>query len=132
MVTYKQLARYLKKYHKHFISIKKNYLIIIFPNLNYHITVFKDQWDDYQKVTDLPYHLFHISSNNVDNRCSSYFWVNKYNLHIKNIPKNYFKYNQPDYSFYGSTRNMCSSNSIKHMLQVFQKILKVVNKKNYL
>ncbi|MEM3062449.1 MAG: hypothetical protein QW303_02735 [Nitrososphaerota archaeon] len=131
MVTYEQLARYLKNYYKHFTTIKKNYFIIMFPNLNYHITVFRDQWDDYQKITGMPYHLFHISSNRENNRCSSYFWVDKYDLRIKKIPRKYFKYSQPEYSFYGSTRNACRSLSIKHILRVFQKILKVVNERNY-
>lgn len=125
MITYKKILLYLTKQHKYKIIIKKDYFIITNLNRkeNFHITVFQDQWDKYWKVTKKPYHLFHISSNDNINRCSTYFWVDIYTYRIKKIPSKYFKYNQKSYGFYSSTRNPCNYYYIKPLLLVFQKIL---------
>lgn len=34
-------------------------------NFDYHITIFRDQWDEYKSLTGLDYHLFHLTSNNL-------------------------------------------------------------------
>lgn len=121
MISYQKLLKYLKKQRKYRISIKKNYFVIAMQN--YHITVFQDQWDDYEKTINEPYHLFHISSNNEQNRCSSYFWVDKKNYQIQNIPSEYFSYGQPNYSFTSSTRTPCILTDIQKLLDVFQTLL---------
>lgn len=127
MVSYQKLVNYCRK-KKYKISIKKNYFVISIPKFDYHITVFQDQWDDYEKDSGRPYHLFHISSDKEENRCSSYFWVNKNNNRIQNIPKEFFSYNQPNYSFYASTRSPCPYKSIKKLLRTFQKMLNKIPK----
>lgn len=109
--------------HQYRLSIKNIYFVIMIPNANYHISIFQDQWDNYETITDNPYYLFHISSDNEINRCSSYFWVRKSDLKIKKIPLKYFKYNQPEYNFNSSTRNQCNHQEIKPILSFFQKIL---------
>ena len=123
MVSYEQLIAYLKKQHEYPASFKNNYIVIMVRGTQYHITVFQDQWNDYEKVTSLPYHLFHISSDIANNRCSSYFWVDKNTYRIKKIPGQYFKYSQPSYDFYSSTRNRCKLGSIRQLLKAFQRIL---------
>ncbi|AGF85570.1 hypothetical protein QJ854_gp212 [Moumouvirus goulette] len=122
-ISYRTLLKNLSKINNLFLSIKNNYLIITLPNNNYHITIFKDQWDNYQKQMNKPYHLFHISSNNTNNKCSSYFWVYKKNYKIYKIPNKYFKYNQPSYNFEASTRYPCLYQEIKELLVYFGSIL---------
>jgi len=127
MITYNELISFLKKQHSYPVSVKKKYVVIIIPNKKYHITIFEDQWDDYTNITGLPYHLFHISSDNEENRCSSYFWVDRSTNRIKNIPHKFFKYNQETYNFYSSTRNPCNYSDIKFLLKKFQKIIKKID-----
>ncbi|AGC01726.1 hypothetical protein H012_gp739 [Acanthamoeba polyphaga moumouvirus] len=126
-ISYRTLLKNLSKINNIILSIKNNYLIITLPNNNYHITIFQDQWDDYQKQINKPYHLFHISSNDTKNKCSSYFWVYKKNYKIYKIPNKYFKYNQPNYSFFTSTRNPCSYLEIKTLLKYFGRILSSIH-----
>ncbi len=102
---------------------KKIYSVITIPDTKYHISIFQDQWNNYESISNKPYYLFHISSNNEIDRCSSYFWVDKFDLKIKKIPNTYFKYNQPMYDFFSSTRNNCDYNKIKYILTQFQKML---------
>lgn len=123
MVKYSKFLSYLKIKYGYLISIKNKYFVIRIPDINYHITIFRDQWNDYQKITGKPYHLFHISSNKEYNKCSSYFWVDKYSYRIKKIPRKYFLYKRPSHSFYSSTRNPCQLKSINILLKIFQKIL---------
>jgi hypothetical protein len=123
MLTYEYLIDWLKKSGKYNIRIKPLYTVILFPNSRYHITIYRDQWDDYPKITGMPYHLFHISSDDVDNRCSSYYWVDDRNR-IKKIPSELFKYRQSDYGYSSSTRYPCQFNCIKKILKFFQDILK--------
>ncbi len=123
MISYQKLLKYLRKQQNYPMSVRKNYLVISVPNTAYHITVFQDQWDDYEKTADKPYHLFHISSNDEINRCSSYFWARKDNYQIQNIPTEFFTYDQMDYSFFSSTRKPCSLNNIRKLLDAFQKLL---------
>jgi hypothetical protein len=132
-ITYDDIVEFLRNQKKFSFSVKKNYMVINVPRTNYHITVFQDQWDDYYKETKLPYHLFHISSEDKNNRCSSYFWVNFQNK-VVSIPPKYFRYNQPNYSFFSSTRFPCNIREIKHHLKVFSKILMLTSfyKKNQL
>lgn len=105
---------------------KINYTIIFFPNkkYNYHISIFKDQWDDYSKITGKNYHLFHVSdNNNSENKCSRYYWIDKFNLKIKKIPKKYFSYHQSSFSIDKSTRIPCEYSNVEKIVHVFQKIL---------
>lgn len=105
------------------LSTKNFYFVIIIPNVNYHISIFKDQWDNYETVSGKPYYLFHISSNNENARCSSYFWARKSDLKIKKIPPKYFKYNQYSYDFFASTRSQCSYVEIEKIILCFQNLL---------
>lgn len=123
MIAYDNIIEYLTKQSTYLFSIKPLYTVISPPNSNYHITIYKDQWDDYEAVSKKPYYLFHISSNNEENRCSSYFWVDKKNLRIKYIPRKYFKYNQLDFNFFSSRRSPCALSEIKNSLQFFQSFL---------
>lgn len=123
MITYDDLITYLKNQSTYLFTIKKNYLVILIPNIDYHITVFADQWDNYELSMYKPYHLFHISSNSEVERCSSYYWVDKEMYRIRKIPKKYFKYNQPTYGFDSSTRSPCDFVNVKNLLTHFQKIL---------
>lgn len=130
MIPYQKLLKYLKRQHYYPVSVKKKYLVISVPGSKYHITVFQDQWDNYEKIAEKPYHLFHISSDETEKRCSSYFWVNKRNYRIQNIPRNFFLYNQPEYSFFSSTRSPCELRSIQPLLKIFQKLLNRIPIKN--
>ncbi len=123
MFTYDKLINLLINQNMYPISIKKKYVVIMFPGINYHVTIFRDQWDDYEKITKKPYNMFHVSSNNEYNRCSSYFWVSKNTNKIKNIPEQFFIYNQPNYTFFSSTRSPCDLGHIESLLAKFQKIL---------
>lgn len=127
MLSYQKLVNYLKKQHHYPVSFKSEYFVINVPGYGYHITVFQDQWDNYEDVSERPYYLFHISSESNQNRCSSYFWVKKYDNRIKKIPRKYFMYNQPNYSFFSSTRSPCPLAEIMPLLRIFQKILKDAN-----
>lgn len=129
-MKYSKLSFYLKKQHQYPVSVRKNYTVITVPNTKYHITIFQDQWDNYQSVSKKRYHLFHISSDQEDNRCSSYFWVDKNNYRIQKIPKKYFSYQQSNYSFFSSTRKPCNlKNIIKHLV-IFQRLLKQISNQN--
>ena len=137
-MDYQKLVHFLKLKFSEFITIKEKYIIFSIPkantntnansNADHHITIFKDQWDDYASITRKPYHLFHISSNNTDNRCSSYFWVGLNTLKIQKIPRGQFLYNQPTYNFYASTRQPCQLKEIMYLLISFQKILNSAKK----
>ena len=130
MITYEQLLSYLKQQREYPTSIRKNYFVVIVRGSKYHVTVFQDQWNEYENVTGQPYHLFHISSDDEANRCSSYFWVDKQTYRIKKIPAQYFKYNQPTYDYFSSTRSPCSFSDIKFILKIFQRILRKIFLKN--
>lgn len=121
MLSYQILINYLQNHRRYNTNIKPNYCVI--TGINYHITIFKDQWDNYESISGKPYHLFHISSDENQNRCSSYFWVNNNDYKIKKIPKKYFSYNQPTYTFFSSTRFPCHLYNIDDLLKLFQKIL---------
>lgn len=123
MLTYQELTNSLKNKYKYIVSIKPIYTVITIPNTNYHITIYEDQWNNYQENTGKPYHLFHISSNNENNRCSSYFWVDMMTHRIKKIPRKYFSYNQLLYSLSSSTRSPCHLSDITQLLVVFQKMI---------
>lgn len=122
-ILYDELIEFIRNKTPYHISIKKNYSIITLPNIQYHVTIFQDQWDNYQEKINLDKHLFHISSDKIDNRCSSYFWVDMNNHKIQKIPEEYFSYGQEDFSFNKSTRQPCNLNEIKILLKIFQKIL---------
>lgn len=126
-MDYNQLIKHLQKHS--FISIKKDYSVLTNPEIpNYHITIYRDQWNEYSSIIGKPYHLFHVSSNNTDNRCSSYFWVHEKKLTIQMIPKSYFQYNQPTYSFTSSTRSKCSRMKIISLLNYFQSLLNLFSR----
>jgi hypothetical protein len=140
MLSYRKLVSFLYK-QKHFpVNSKPAYIVITIPKTRYHITIFADQWDDYQKVTNMPYYLFHISSDDTiqgatsgysQDRCSSYFWVRKTDLNILPIPSKYFKYSQPDFDFYKSTRNPCNYNDISPIVGQFQNLLHTIKYVEY-
>jgi len=113
------------------ISIKSNYIVLSIPSIvDYHITIYKDQWDFYVDFTGFEYYLFHISSNNSINRCSTYYWVDIHTMKIIDIPPKYFRYEQKSYDMYSSTRESCEANNkIKLLLRNFEKILKYLKKK---
>lgn len=123
MLSYDKLVAYLKYQNKYLVTIKPQYLVIKLPNYNYHITIFRDQWNTYESVAKKPYHLFHISSDTEINRCSTYFWVDNKTGKIKNIPEKDFAYNQLEYNFFSSTRSPCSPGEITKILKKFQNIL---------
>jgi hypothetical protein len=131
MLPYKKLVSFLYKQKRFPINSKSIYTVVSIPNSRYHITVFADQWDAYQKTTGLPYYLFHISSDDIDRRCSSYFWVRQTDLTILPIPSKYFKYAQPDFDFYSSTRNPCDSANIKAIVHQFQNLLHTIKYMEY-
>lgn len=124
MISYNVLIVYLQSQRKFQTTVKKDYIVVTIPGSNYHITVFQDQWDNYENVTNMPYHLFHISSNRNDEKCSTYFWVDKTYYRIHEIPEKFFSYNQPDFDFYKSTRSPCGMISLKYDLKMFGRILK--------
>ncbi|ANB50374.1 hypothetical protein [Powai lake megavirus] len=136
-ISYKILLKYFKYFSKNTetenyykISIREKYFVIYFPNCDYHITIYQDQWNEYEYYTGHPYHLFHISSNNDNNKCSSYFWVDKINYYIHKIPNKYFSYGQLTYGYTSSTRNPCDYRKIKPLLYFFQKNLTRVLRHN--
>lgn len=130
MLTYNQLLAILKSLNDPTIIVitKPKYFMITTPNNMYHITVFQDQWNEYEAISHQPYHLFHVSSNQEIDRCSSYFWVCKKSYKINNIPEKLFAYKQPEYSFFSSTRSPCKFDNIKILLKKFQIILFNVKK----
>lgn len=123
MISYQTLVDKISNKAHYDITIKSSYFVINVPGTDFHITVYRDQWDDYYRVTGLPYHLFHVSSNTASNKCSSYFWTRYSDNIIKKIPKKYFTYNQPVFDFYSSTRYPCQLKKIMPHLKIFQKIL---------
>lgn len=101
------------------ITIYPTYFMIHTRNMPYHITIFRDQWDNYP---DKEYHLFHITHEEDDKKCSSYFWMTN-DLKIKNIPSTRFKYDQEDFSMFSSSRGYCKSKTVKVIRVNFQKLL---------
>jgi len=128
MITYDELINESQYSNQFTLHIKDTYSMIQIPNFDYHITIFRDQWDLYKSETNLPYHLFHVTSNNLDIKCSTYFWVDLYTNQIKKIPDKYFKYGQPTYNLGASTRFPCDYKSIKPALKLFQKFLHTKHK----
>lgn len=124
MIAYEKLVSYFKRQRIFKINIKKNYFVLTLPKYyGYHITVFQDQWDDYELQTNMPYHLFHISSE-MENKCSSYFWIDKEKHKIRTIPSTHFRYEQDDYGFYSSTRKPCDiNNKVRVILKQFERSL---------
>jgi hypothetical protein len=112
------------------VSIKVNYVVLTMQDVNdYHITIYEEQWDYYSDLTGFKYYLFHISSNNMDNRCSTYFWVDIENLDIIDIPPRYFKYDQSNFDMYASTRSKCiTTSSITKLKDIFNKTLLFLSK----
>lgn len=127
-MAYDKLVSYLKNQNEYPASIKEKYLVITMLGSKYHITIFRDQWDEYEAVTGLPYHLFHISSDDVSDRCSSYFWVDIYTNRVKKIPRKFFQYNQPTYNFRSSTRSPCPLVKVKPLLKILQRMLNSMSK----
>ena len=125
IINYDKLILILKSSIK--LYIKDKYFMIMIPKLGYHISIFRDQWDEYKSKTNRNYHLFHITSNDANNKCSTYYYVDLYTNRIKKIPNEYFLYNQDTYGFYSSTRSQCEYKLIKPGLKYFQKILNSIN-----
>src|SRR5438132_437164 len=91
---------YLSHFDQFNYYFKNNYIVIQFPNCDNHVTIFQDQWDQYYSDTGLHYYLFHITSNDSTNICSSYFWIDMETNLIKKIPPMYFEYNQKKFGLY--------------------------------
>lgn len=106
------------------LSINDKYAVIKFlSDENFHVTIFKDQWDDYHKKTGHNYHLFHISSESETTKCSSYFWATTAKLKILSIPKNIFAYGQENFGLYSSTRQPCDMKSIAPTMRKLQVLM---------
>jgi hypothetical protein len=121
-MSYDQLIEYLKT-SKYKTAVRSAY-VVINTGKGFHVSVFRDQWDEYSRVIGLPYHLFHITSESHDSdKCSSYFWVGIDDLKITEIPSKYFMYEQDNYGFISSTRRQCDQHKISKHLDEFQKIL---------
>lgn len=125
MITFDALVQALSNQTTYPISTKNDYCVINIPNSDYHITIFQDQWDNYERATGRPYYLFHISSdsNNIGDKCSTYFWIKKKDMQIRRIPSAYFRYNQLHYNYNSSTRSPCEFDKIEPVVDIFQSIL---------
>lgn len=100
------------------ITIHPEYFMLHIKNLPFHISFFREQFDNYP---DKRYHLFHITHENQNEKCSSYYWVTN-KLKIVNVPNDKFKYNQKNFSMYSSTRNFCNDVKIKFIKMSLQKL----------
>lgn len=127
IVTYYDLIKFLSKQNIFLYKFNKkgNYIVLSLTSFDYHITIFKDQWDMYESVTKLPYHLFHISEETTDTiKCSVYFWMDKHQYKTHDIPQEYFQYNQTNFDYGKSRRSKCVyDKSIKHLLKTFEKFV---------
>jgi hypothetical protein len=93
------------------------------PTFKYHITIFQDQWDDYQSPSGLTAKLFHITHGHYDQfRCSTYFILDK-NLHIQEVPSADFSYNQPDFGPTKSRRSKCTNKSLEFIIRHFEELI---------
>ncbi|AYV78209.1 MAG: hypothetical protein Edafosvirus7_1 [Edafosvirus sp.] len=121
-VLEKNLEKYLDKnsIFKH-VSINKKNIIISVKDSNFHITIFRDQWNDYQKNTNLPEKLFHITHEKT--QCSIYFVLND-KLEIRE-PSN-FNYEQQDFGLNKSTRKRCDDKEINIIIKNFETLIKKI------
>ena len=106
------------------VTFYPNRYFIINSKFAFHITVFKDQWNNYPIKK---YALFHVTydppKNSTNKKCSLYFRVDN-DMNILDIPKNEMKYKKKDYGMFRSTREKCTQKIIKKLKNDFQKILK--------
>jgi hypothetical protein len=94
------------------------------PTFKYHITVYQDQWDQYQSPSGLTARLFHITHGHYDKfRCSTYFILDE-NLNIREVPETDFKYEQPDFGMTKSRRSKCTNKALVIIIREFEKMLK--------
>lgn len=122
MLSYAKLTHFLKVHHSNITNFTTNYTVIK-TGEKYHITIFNDQWDNYETVTDEPYYMYHITSNTqYPNKCSRYYRVSKKTLIISNIP--HFEYGADTFSFYKSTRKPCDKDHLIEINIWFEKLLK--------
>lgn len=131
-ISYEDLIFYLKNKCKESSKIKfiikSNYSIIKFSKSNYHITVYQDQWDEYQIKTSLYKNLFHVTSDDIiykkSNKCSVYFWLDISTREIKEVSPEYFSYEEDTYTFRSSTRKKCIINDdIMKIIKQFHRII---------
>lgn len=122
-LTFDSLVEHLEDYYGYEVTKKDAYVVVTFPGEKYHITIYADQWDEYEAQTGKPYYLFHASSDRTDNRCSIYFWVDKSTHKISLVPANDFDYNCTSFNFHQSTREKCDPQSVDSIIRKFQKIL---------
>lgn len=123
LINFNDLESKLRRCCNKNLVIRRDYLVIKYDDIDYHVTIFKDQWDDYYQKTGRPYYLFHISTNDPVNKCSTYLWVDILTHGITMVPPKYFKYEQSSFDFNGSTRKPCDINKILILIKRFQKIL---------
>lgn len=105
------------------VDIKELYTMVKIPTYDYHITIYKYQWDDFRTKMNFNYYLFHISSETTVPKCSTYFWVDMENNLIKKIPTEHFSYGQDKFGMNSSTRQPCNYELIQPVIKKFQKIL---------
>lgn len=133
LLSYENLLYYLKKtkLHKSIftkinVNFKNEYFIISVKKSNYHVSVFKDQWDLYHLFSKKKQKLFHITKD--EPKCSIYFTIDD-DMKIKQ-PDN-FRYNQEKYNFFASTRNKCDDVVLKKIVDQFEIILNAIGEKLY-
>jgi hypothetical protein len=125
-LSYNNLLHLFQQIKPKSISIHNNYFVIVLKKSPYHITVFKDQWDEYHSPTYPLARLFHIT--NEVTKCSIYFVVvlkDSDNLIIKLVPESDFKYNQSTFSHFASTRSKCDD--IKTIMKIIKYFKKIIN-----
>jgi len=103
------------------VNVNKKNIIINIKNSKYHISIFRDQWNDYQKNTNLAEKLFHVT--NEKTQCSTYFVVDT-ELQIKK-PSN-FSYEQPEFGFNKSTRKPCVDDEINNIIGQFEVLVQKI------
>lgn len=119
----KKLSFLSKDQTKFVVDTKELYTMVKIPKYDYHITIYKYQWDDFRNKTNFNYYLFHISSETTTPKCSTYFWIDMENNLIKKIPTEHFSYGQDKFSMQSSTRKPCEYNLIEPVVKKFQKLL---------
>lgn len=125
LIAYNRILPIIKNYLNHTIftgiAIRKGYFVLnTKPNQeysDYHVTIFQDQWDEYQSPSKLTARLFHITHEKT--KCSAYYIVNS-DIQVQDIPKDDFKYEQPDFSHSASTREKCTDDIIKVINKQFE------------
>ena len=97
------------------LVVNKKNLIINIRNSKYHVTIFRDQWNDYGPNEK----LFHLT--NEVTQCSIYFVFNG-DMQVKEPGG--FSYEQSEFGFNKSTRIRCDDTEIDKIMDIFSSIMK--------